>query len=142
MKKIFFIIVLFFILVISTIGLMNKTNRGTFDESMRARSVAILEFESLVSDPRIRIVNDSMISAKPVKNWMISTTFLFNGEFNDLKSLLQNKGWMSTQCIEKIENAFCKTNLLLKIQQETIEVNGLNQPSYYMKIKYYPSANF
>ena len=99
MKKIFFIIVLFFILVISTIGLMNKTNRGTFDESMRARSVAILEFESLVSDPRIRIVNDSMISAKPVKNWMISTTFLFNGEFNDLKSLLQNKGWMSTQCI-------------------------------------------
>ena len=137
-KKILFIAIVFFISVVGFIGLTNSSSDGTFDESMQARKIAEIELDFLLNDTRVMVLESSTVMAKPNKNWMISMSFLFKGEVNDLRSLLKSRGWVFKQSANNNKDYFCKENILLNIQQELIEINNVSQVSYFVNLKFSP----
>ena len=137
-KKIFFYPVIVFILITGTTGLFKEFGNidGSFAESMNARLVAQTELDYLTNNKQVHVLPDSTTLAKPIKGWKIDVSFLFDGNFKSLNSLMTSRGWNMLPQESPNKSTFCKLNVWLKIENTPIVFNNHELDSFYLNMQF------
>ena len=138
MKKIFFYPLIVLILITGAIGLFKglENTDGSFAESMNARLVAQTELDYLTNNKQVHILPNSITLAKPIKGWMIDVSFLFDGNFNSLNSLMTSRGWNILPQESPNKSTFCKLNVWLMIKNTPIVLNNHELDSYHLNMQF------